>query len=154
MRRALPLLLALGAVACVVVPYVALGGGSYAPTPVADPCLKRPWRSPGDVQTALEQVALSGLDGAACTLGVSREDLVLALRDESSLDAFARAHHLARAQAEQAVHDGLVRSLDDAEAAGALPSFVAGLARRAVEGIPPWLLLESLERLRGLLSFP
>ena len=152
MRRALPLFVAIAAVACVVVPYVALGGGSYAPTPVADPCVKRPWRNPGDVQTVLEQVALSGLDGAACTLGVSREDLVLALRDEASLDAFAKAHGLAREDAERAVHDGLVRSLDDAQAAGALPGFVAGFARRAVDAVPPWLLLESLERLRGLIS--
>ena len=151
MKRFLPLLVALGAVAAVVLPYLALGGASYAPTPVADPCVTRPWRSPGGVQTALEQVALSGLDGAACTLGVSREDLVLALRDEASLDAFAQQHGFTRAQAEQAVRDGLERSIADAETAGALPGFVASLARRAVDSVPPWLLLESLDRLRGLL---
>jgi hypothetical protein len=149
-RRALPLLVALGAVAAVVVPYLALGGASYAPTAVADPCVTRPWRSPGDVQAALEQVALSGLDGAACKLGVSREDLVLALRDEPSLDAFAAKHGFARADAEQAVHEGLVRSIDDAVAAGVLPSLVGGLARRAVDAVPPWLLLDALERVRGL----
>jgi hypothetical protein len=149
-RRALPLLAALAAVAAVVVSYLALGGASYAPTAVADPCVRRAWRNPGDVQAALEQVALSGLDGAACTLGVSREDLVLALRDESSLNAFATQHGLARADAEQAIHDGLVRSIDDAVAVGALPNLVAGLARRAVDAVPPWLLLDALERVRGL----
>ena len=152
MKRYLPLLVALGAVAAVVLPYLALGGASYAPTPVADPCVKRPWRSPGGLQTALEQVALSGLDGAACTLGVSREDLVLALRDEASLDAFARQHGFTRTQAEQAVREGLERSVSEAQAAGALPGFVASLARRAVDSVPPWLLLESLDRLRSLLS--
>ena len=66
MTRAAPLLVAIAAVAAVVVPYAALGGGSYEPTPVADPCLKREWRKPGDLQAVLEQVALTALDGAAC----------------------------------------------------------------------------------------
>ena len=152
MRRWLPLLVALGAVAAVVLPYLALGGASYAPTPVANPCVTRPWRSPGSVETVLEQVALSGLDGAACKLGVSREDLVLALRSQDALDAFAAKNGFTRADAEQAVQDGLDRSISDADAAGVLPGFVASLARRAVDAIPPWLILQSLERLRGLLS--
>ena len=152
MRRFLPLLLALAAVAAVVLPYLALGGASYAPTPVADPCVVRPWRHPDGVQTALEQVALSGLDGAACKLGVSREDLVLALRNEDALDAFAAKNGFTRSDAEQAVQDGLDRSISDAETAGVLPGFVASLARRAVDAIPPWLILDSLERLRSLLS--
>ncbi len=99
----------------------------------------------------LEQVALSALDGAACELGTSREELVLALRDEKSLDAFAAEHHISRAQAEQAVHDGVERAVDEAEAAGSLSGFIASLIARAVESVPPWLLLETLERVRGLL---
>ena len=150
-KRFVPVLVALGAVALVLVPYAALGGASYAPTPVANPCATRAWTNPGDVQTALEQVALSGLDGAACKLGVSREDLVLALRDEPSLDAFASRHGFTKADAEQAVRAGLERSIADAVAAGALPGLVADLARRAVDAVPPWLLLATLERLRGLL---
>ena len=92
MTRAAPILVAIAAVAAVVVPYVALGGGSYEPTPVADPCVKREWRDPGDLQAVLEQVVLSAIDGAACELGTSREELVLALRDEQALDAFAAEH--------------------------------------------------------------
>jgi hypothetical protein len=41
MRRAIPLLVAIGLVAAVLVPYVASGGGSFEPTPVADPCAPR-----------------------------------------------------------------------------------------------------------------
>jgi hypothetical protein len=151
-RRALPVLVAVAAVAAVVVPYVALGGASYEPTPVADPCRTRDWRSPGGVQAVLEQIALSALDGAACKLGVSREELVLALEDEASLDEFAAKHGIARADAERAVRDGLVRAVDDAEEAGALSGFVAGLVRRTVENVPPHLVLDLLERLRGLVS--
>ncbi len=151
MSRAMPLVAALGAVVAVLVPYLALGGASYEPTPVADPCVVRDWRDPGGVQTVLEQIALSALDGAACELGVSREDLVLAVRDEASLDAFAIEHGISRADAERAVENGLERALDDAEEADALPGFVASLARRAIEALPPWLVLDALDSLRGLL---
>jgi hypothetical protein len=139
------------AVAAVVIPYAALGGGSYEPTPVADPCVMREWRNPGDLEAVFEQIVLSGLDGAACELGVSREELVLAVRDEESLDAFSEEHGISRADAERAVSEGLVRAIDDAEEADALPGFLSSLARRAVEDVPPWLLLDTLESLRGFL---
>jgi hypothetical protein len=151
-RRAAPLLVAIAAVAAVVVPYLALGGTSFEPTPVADPCVKREWRDPGDLQAVLEQIVLSAFDGAACELGVSREELVLAMRDEASLEAFAAEHGLSREDAERLVEDGLERAIDDAEQAGALPGLVASLVRRAIDTLPPWLLLETLERFGGLLT--
>jgi hypothetical protein len=149
--RAAPLLVAIAAAAAVVGPYIALGGGSYEPAPVADPCSKREWRDPGALQAVLEQVALSALDGAACELGASREELVLALRDKRSLDAFAAEHNVSRERAERALQDGIERAVDDAEAAGALPGLVASLISRTVESVPPWLILETLERVQGFL---
>ena len=151
MRRALPLLVAVGLVAAVLVPYLALGGASYEPTPVADPCDVREWRDPGDVDEVLEQIVLSALDGAACLLDVSREDLVLAVRNEEALEAFADENGISRGDAEQAVADGLMRAIDDAEEAGAIGETAASLARRVVESVPPWLVLETLERLAFLL---
>jgi hypothetical protein len=151
MRRALPLVVALGLVAVVVVPYLALGGATYEPTPVADPCATRDWRDPGSASEALEQVALSALDGAACELEVSREDLVLAVRSEEALDRFAREQGISREDAEDAVTDGLVRAVDDAEDAGVIDERVASLARRVVEAVPPWLVLQTLESLDSLL---
>ena len=115
MRRGLPLLVAVGAVAAVILPYLALGGASFEPTPVADPCASREWRDPGDLGEALEQIVLSALDGAACELGVSREDLVLAVRNEEALDDFADEHGISRDEAQQAVEDGMLRAVDDAE---------------------------------------
>jgi hypothetical protein len=151
-RKTAPLLVAIAAVAAVVVPYLALGGTSFEPTPVADPCVRREWRDPGDLQAVLEQIVLSAFDGAACELGVSREELVLAMRDEASLDAFAAEHGLSREDAERLVEEGLERAIADAEEADALPAFVASLIRRAVDTLPPWLLLETLERFGGLLN--
>jgi hypothetical protein len=148
-RRPAPFLVALAAVAAVVVPYVALGGASYHPTPVADPCRTRDWRDPGNVQQALEQVVLSALDGAACNLDVSREELVIALADQQSLDEFAAERGISSERAERAVRDGLLRALDDAEAADALPESVIRPLRSAVERLPTRLLLGLLEQLRG-----
>ena len=152
MRRALPLFVALGLVAAVVVPYLALGGASYKPAPVADPCQSREWRNPGGLSASLEQIALSALDGSACALGVSREELVLAFADEDSLDAFAAKHGITRDHAETAVRDGLVRSVDDAVKAGALSGLTARIVRSAVERVPPNLILDLLEQLRGLVG--
>ncbi|HEU0246187.1 MAG TPA: hypothetical protein VFR38_03805 [Gaiellaceae bacterium] len=151
MRRALPLFAALGLVAAVLLPYLALGGASFEPTPVADPCQVRDWRDPGDVDEVLEQIVLSALDGAACVLDVSREDLVLAVQDEESLDAFAEDNGFSRADAEQAVRDGLLRAVEDAEEAGAIGGIVATLARRMAESVPPWLVIETLESLSSFL---
>lgn len=151
MRRVPPLLVALGLVAAVVVPYLALGGGRYEPTPVADPCEARERPDADGLAETLERVALAGLDGVACELGVSREELVLALRSEEALDTFSEEQGLDRAQLEQAITDGLVRAVDDAEEAGSLPGLVAPLVRRAAESVPPWLILETLESLGSLL---
>jgi hypothetical protein len=151
-RRFLPVLVALAAVAVVVVTYLALGGASYKPTPVADPCKTREWRNPGGLQEVAEQIVLSGLDGAACNLHVSREELMLALANDRSLDAFAAEHGLTRAEAEKAVRAGLVRAVDDADEANALPGFVATLVRAAVERIPPSRVLDLLEQLPGVLG--
>ena len=131
--------------------YLALGGASYAPAKVADPCAQRSWRNPQGFEAVAEQIVLSALDGAACELGVSREDLVIAVRSEDALDDFADEHGITREDAERAVEEGLVRSVDDAEEAGALPGPLAGIARSAVQSVPPWLLLEALDRLGGLL---
>jgi hypothetical protein len=150
-RRATPILVALASVAAVLVPYLGLGGASYEPTPVADPCVQREWRDPGGLQEVLEQVALTALDGAACELGVAREDVVLAVRDEDSLDAFAREQGISRADAETAVQQGLERAVDEAEEAGSLDGVVASIVANAVESLPPWLILDTLSRLRNFL---
>jgi hypothetical protein len=66
------------AVLILVGAYLALGGASYAPAKVADPCAPRDWRNPQGLQAVAEQIVLSALDGAACELHVSREEIVLA----------------------------------------------------------------------------
>jgi hypothetical protein len=150
-RRFAPLLVSFGLVLLVVVPYLALGGGRFEPTPVADPCESRQRPGADGLAETLEAVVLAGVDGVACELGVSREELVLALRSEETLADFSEEQGLDRAELEQAITDGLVRAVDQADDAGDLPGFVAPLVRRAAESVPPWLILETLESLGSLL---
>ena len=133
-----------------IVVYLALGGASYAPARVADPCAARDWRNPQGLQHTAEQIVLSALDGAACKLHVTREDMVLAFSSRASLARFARQHHVSTQQLDELVRAGLMRSIDDAENAGALNSTVADLLRGLVRRFPIEQLIELLQQLPGL----
>jgi hypothetical protein len=106
--------------------YLAAGGGSYEPTAVADPCEPRAWRSPDSAEEAGQQFALSALDGAACELRVARETLAVALATPGSRATFAAEHGVDAATLERAVRAGVLRAIEDAEEAGALPPIAAG----------------------------
>ena len=103
------LVITAAAVAAIALPsaYLALGGGDYRPSGVADPCRTRAWRNPDGATQIAQQIASSALDGAACELGVSREELSLALADSGSRGRFSRAHHLDDGAIERAVRHGL-----------------------------------------------
>jgi hypothetical protein len=90
-RLALPLIAVL-LVAAVLGVQVAAGGGHYVPRRPANPCTPRPVPPiPAQLEPLVEQIALLGLDSAACRLGISRERLVLALADTRTLDPRAPA---------------------------------------------------------------
>jgi hypothetical protein len=130
--------------------YLALGGASYAPAKVADPCAPRDWRDPGGFEEVAEQIVLSALDGAACELGVSREEAVLAFSSRDSLQRFAREHGVTEDELEELVRAGLVRAIDDAEDADALNGTLAGVLRAIARRVPVDDVLDLLERLPGL----
>jgi hypothetical protein len=129
--------------------YLALGGASYEPAKAANPCATRDWRNPGGFQEVAEQIVLSALDGTACKLHVSREDLVLALANSGSLDRFAREHGITNREAAQLVRSGLLRAVDDAQRAGAVGETTAGLLRLLARNVPVDELLDLLQRLQG-----
>ncbi len=132
-------LLVVGAVVAalaLVVTSLALGGSTYEPDQVQDPCDPRPWRDPGTLEEQAEQFTLSALDGAACELQVTRETLTLALASEDSRARFAETHGIGDAELEDAVQAGLVRAVDDAEDAGALNPLLAAPLREIAERIP------------------
>jgi hypothetical protein len=133
------------AAALLVGVYLALGGASYAPAKVADPCAPRDWTEPDGLAEVGEQIVLSALDGAACELGVSREDVVLAFEDEDTLRAFGREHGVSEDELERLARRGLERAISDAETAGALSPRLADVIRGTVDRIPPGLLVEILD---------
>jgi hypothetical protein len=136
------------AAAVLVIAYLALGGASYTPAAVADPCAPRDWREPDGFQEVAEQIVLSALDGAACELHVSREEMVLAFASRAARERFAREHKLSDRDVEELVRSGLVRAVDDAERAGALNGLLANVLRGIVRRVPVDELLDLLERLQ------
>jgi hypothetical protein len=116
--------------------YLAAGGASYEPTPVADPCQPREWRAPEGIEETAEQFTLSALDGAACELRVSRETLAVALATEEGRQAFLSEYDVDDSELEAAVQAGLARAVDDAERAGALSPLVASGLRAVVTNLP------------------
>jgi hypothetical protein len=141
--------LATGAAVALVGVYLALGGASYAPAAVADPCAPRAWRDPEGFERVAEQIVLSALDGAACELDVSREEIVLAFSSGASLERFAREHGSSEEELERLVRAGLRRAVDDAERANGLSPLLAELLRGLVARVPLEQLLDLLERLPG-----
>ena len=135
-----------------VATYVALGGTSYEPTPVANPCAPRPHREATGNDERLELVVLAAADAAACRLGVSREELVLALRSVDELDQLAAKEGKSRDELEQALRDGLVRAVGQAQGEDLIGDTTAGALRFAAEHLPLGLLLDVLRRASSILG--
>lgn len=139
-------LIALAASLGLIGTYLAFGGATYDPADVADPCATRDVAVLQD-RSLFEAIALSSLDGAACELQVSREELTLALADEEATDDFAAAHGIDPQAVEDAVRAGLVRSVDDAIAAGELDGLDAELLREVAERAPVGPAIDGLQAL-------
>jgi hypothetical protein len=127
---------AIAASLALVITSLALGGSSYEPRQLRDPCKHRPWRHPDSISQDAEQFTLSALDGAACKLQVSRETLAIALANPDTLEGFAQSYGIDDAKLEQAVRAGLNRAVDDAERAGELDPLVAEGLRALIAQIP------------------
>ena len=130
-----------------VVTSLALGGASYEPSPVRDPCQPREWRSPTGIDEIAQQLTLSALDGAACELHVSRETLVLALGTAQGRQAFVDNPKLGAA-----LRAGLRRAVDDAERAGASPGPVADGLHAVIAQLPMQEVVSSIRDASTLLN--
>lgn len=148
--RIVPIVVAVVAGVSLVGAYLALGGTSYEPSPVADPCMPRPERPTEGSGERIELVLLAAADETACALGVTREDLVLALRSVDELEALARSEGRSRDELEDALREGLERAVDDAEENDLIGDRTASALGFAAERLPLGLLLTAL---RGASSF-
>lgn len=128
---------------------VELGKGALSPPPpkIADPCRPRAGRS-GGIDATLQRIVLDGLDGAACRLHTTREELVLSIGgggvgvtrrwDEHTIEVALRA--------------GMLRAVDAAERRGDLPGFAADALRGVVERAPLGRLIRGGFKLSDLLG--
>ncbi len=118
---------------------VANGGGRYEPLRPPDACVERPVTSQVDgIDGLTERLVLIGVAGAACTLGISREQLTLDI---------ARGDDPTGAQVE-ALRRGLLAAVRQMKADGSLPpasdlldealdsANLNGLLERAIRALP------------------
>lgn len=106
------LLLTAAAVALIAVE-LGMGAIDAGKTNLADPCTAKPHLSEsgffGSIDAAVQRIALSGLNGAACSLHTSREELVLSfapsVRTEKVRWSQATIRKALRAGIDKAVHD-------------------------------------------------
>jgi hypothetical protein len=135
-----------------VVTYVALGGTSYHPSPVADPCAPREAAPASTTDEQLQLVVLAAADETACGLGVSREELVLSLRSVDELQALAEREGVSRDRLEESLRDGLGHAVDTAEDEGLLGERTSGALGFAAQRLPLGLLLALLRGATGFLD--
>jgi hypothetical protein len=113
---------------------------------IANPCKPgSPFPGHG-IDATIQRVVLDGLDGAACRLHTTREELVLSLRggtgsrrwDQHTIDTALRA--------------GLLRAVDEADRRGDIPGFLVPVVRRVVETVPLDKLIQGGLSLKDLIG--
>jgi hypothetical protein len=142
-------LVALGLAAALIGFYLALGGATYKPLEVANPCEPRPVEELEAREGLLQSIALSALDGAACELQVPREDLVLVLADPEARAEFTEEHHLTDETVDEALRAGLVRAVEDAAAMGEISGIEQTILLEAAERVPVGTVIDALEAATG-----
>jgi hypothetical protein len=140
--------LGLAAVALIAVE-LSKGALDYGESTILDPCTDERPPFPGDgFDATVQRIVLDGLDGAACELGATREELVLAFDPDLSDDEVRWDQETI----ERAVRSGLLRSIDDAEERDDIGGIPATILREVVERAPLDLLIRGGEALGGLLE--
>lgn len=127
---------------------VELGLGALEePSPkIANPCQPREGPT-GGLDATVQRIVLDGLDGAACRLHTTREELVLSIGGGSLAPRHWDEHTI-----EVALRAGMLRSVNAAEQRGDVPGFLAPTLRRLVERLPLEQLIRGGVRLSDLLG--
>lgn len=153
LRAVLLPVLALLAAATVIGVQLAAGGADYAPARAADPCREQRLGPVADGLDPLAQrLVLLGVQRAACTLGVTRERLILALASPRDRLALARESGRDERGLVLALRQGLDGAVVRLDRAGRLPRAsrlrdsyagdlgLPGLAEAAVRQLPDGLV--------------
>ena len=125
---------AIGALVCAALALIAVEAAllvNSSPVRIEQPCARHPLFQGDGVDAATQRVVLDGLARAGCSLGVTRESLVLSFAGSSG-DRLGRPN----AQVERAVRRGLVDALDAATKRGEIPQLLAAILRATIEHAP------------------
>jgi hypothetical protein len=118
-------------------------GATHESVEIANPCTQRAPFPGSGTDATIQRVVLDGLDGAACRLHTTREELVLSLDGKGRWDE----HTI-----EAAVRAGLLGAVDNAGRRGDIPGFLVPLVRRVVERAPLAALVRGGISLRDLIG--
>jgi hypothetical protein len=91
---------------------------------------------------------LDGLDGAACRLGTTREELVLSFASGAGYPTRRWDRHTI----EVAVRAGMLAAVNDAEQRGEISGLLATLLRGAIDAAPLDQLIHGAINLRDLIG--
>ena len=132
--------------AAVVFLAVELGMGAWGFGEVkrVDPCTATTASLGSGFDAALQRIVLDGLNGAACRLHTTREQLVEALGSKNA--------RWSDEQIQAAVRVGLVAAIDKAEQRGEIPGILAPLLREVAKHAPIKFLIQNGSGLTGLLG--
>jgi len=133
--RLTPALAILAALLAAVLALVAVEFGKGAAEEpgrkIANPCHGRAPRAGGGLDATVQRIVLDGLDGAACRLHTTREELVLSLAPETGVRRRWSDHTI-----EVALRAGMLRAVDEADRRGDIPGFATPFVRQLVEKAP------------------
>jgi len=128
------------AVALLVTVEFRAGAREYGTRTYVDPCHApaNPYPQGKGIDGTLQRIALSAIDGGACKLGTSREELILSLEPSSGFGGKVR---WTRSTLEDALRAGLVQAIEDADRRNSIPGFVATGLKFVAERAPiDWVL--------------
>lgn len=131
-RAAIWIVAALLASGAVLVAFELGKGSLEEPSPkIANPCKPREGRT-GGIDATIQRIVLDGVDGAACRLHTTREELVLSLGGSSAVLPRRWDEHTV----EVALRAGLLRSVDEAVQRGDVPGFLGPPLQSLVRRLP------------------
>jgi hypothetical protein len=121
----------LGLAATLLVVELALGAFHFGQPRLADPCTSKPAFKGGGIDGEVQRFALSGLNGAACKLHTTREELVLSFVPAAG----TRRVRWDRQTIENALKAGFDQAFHDTEQRG-VAGFVIGHVLEVILGAP------------------
>jgi hypothetical protein len=147
-RIAATVLVGLGVAAAALVGVeLANGAADAGALAVRNPCEPRDAYPGEGLDAVLQRIVLDGLDGAACELDATREELVLSLAPRAGEPIRWDDETI-----ERALRAGLVEAIDDAEARGSVNAIVAAVLRQVAERAPVQWLIDGGQGLADLLG--